>query len=136
MLESLLYDTAIFMFNLYIVFQDRSVADMIVDVLALEFFTMIDDEFKCALLKLDISFLDDMVVGIQPSSTSAAAFLEEGGGDSKESGVGGCGAAMEQVGQPVLETLLRAIRMFCRIVGPVFAFFMIFVGPYCLGMDQ
>jgi len=135
------YDTAIFMFNLYIVFQDRSVADMIVDVLALEFFTMIDDEFKRAVLKFDISFLDDMVIGVQPSSTSATALLEEGevlegGDDAKKNGAGGCGAAMEQVGKPFLETILRAVRMFCRIVGPVFAFFMIFVGPYCLGMDQ
>ncbi len=133
-----MYDTAIFMFNLFIVFQDRSVADMIVDVLALEFFTTIDDEFKSAVLKFDCSFLDDMVVGVQPSSTAAAVLLEEGDGasegadDAKKSGAGGCVAAMEQV----LETVLRAVRLLCRVVGPVFAFFMIFIGPYCLGMDQ
>lgn len=35
---------------------------MVIDVLALEFFTMLDDEFKVALLKYDSTMLYDMVV--------------------------------------------------------------------------
>lgn len=65
-LTSLLYDTGIFMANLLIVFDDAKVVDMVVDVLALEFFTLIDDEFKRILIDYDDSFLDDML--IVPSS--------------------------------------------------------------------
>lgn len=145
------------MFNLFIVFQDGSVADMIVDVLALEFFTMIDDEFKAAVLRFDRlflgddrSFLDDMVVvGVRPppaSSPSSASSPRaegagsggEGGADAgRKSGTAGCGAAaMGQVALPVLETVLGGVRTLCRVAGPAFAFFMIFFGPICLGMPE
>lgn len=59
---SLFYDTGIFMVNLLIVFSDAVPESMVVDVLALEFFTLIDDEFKTALLQYDDSFLDDMLL--------------------------------------------------------------------------
>lgn len=59
---SLLYDTFIFLANLLVVFQDRAVEQMIVDVLALEFFTLIDDEFKAAVLEYDSTFLYDMLI--------------------------------------------------------------------------
>ena len=58
---SLLYDTFIFLANLLVVFQDRAVDQMIVDVLALEFFTLIDDEFKAAVIEYDSTFLYGMI---------------------------------------------------------------------------
>lgn len=63
MLESLYYDTTIFMF---IVFQARNLEGMIVYVLALELFTMIDDEVKAVLLNYDSSFLGDLLVDGKP----------------------------------------------------------------------
>lgn len=61
MVTSLLYDTFIFLANLLVVFQDRAVEQMIVDVLALEFFTLIDDEFKAAVIEYDSTFLYEML---------------------------------------------------------------------------
>lgn len=58
---SLLYDTFIFLANLLVVFQDRAVEQMVVDVLALEFFTLIDDEFKAAVIEYDSTFLYEML---------------------------------------------------------------------------
>lgn len=60
-MTSLLYDTFIFLANLLVVFQDRAVEQMIVDVLALEFFTLIDDEFKAAVIEYDSTFLYEML---------------------------------------------------------------------------
>lgn len=141
--ESLLYDTTIYIFNLFIVFQDRSVGDMIVDVLALEFFTTIDDEFKVALLKFDSSFLEDMVVeaaadGCYAGPTSSmedgrCADLVHGKNDERE---GSCAAVVGKVVVGPLEATLHGIRTICRVVGPVFAGVMIVYGPYCLGMPE
>lgn len=70
---SLLYDTFIFLANLLIVFQDRAVNQMVVDVLALEFFTLIDDEFKATVLEYDSTFLDDMLYVEAPSEVMGPA---------------------------------------------------------------
>lgn len=61
MVTSLLYDTFIFLANLLVVFQDRAVEQMVVDVLALEFFTLIDDEFKAAVIEYDSTILYEML---------------------------------------------------------------------------
>lgn len=142
-LESLFYDTAIFMFNLFIVFQDRDVANMVVDVLALEFFTMIDDEFKTALLNYDSSFLDDMLVGARQDGGSKgereaiAAAAEEGRilPENKGRNKSTCcaDAARTAIVWPLI-AVLRIVRLICLFVGPMFAFFMVFYGPYCLGL--
>lgn len=141
--ESLLYDTTIFVFNLFIVFQDRNVGDMIVDVLALEFFTMIDDEFKVAVLKLDSSFLDDMVIEASADGcfVGSESRLEAGrGGEAvdtkKDEKQGACAAAVTKVFIPPLEAALHGIRIFCRVAGPVFSCVMIVYGPYCLGLPE
>eukprot|EP00752_Nemacystus_decipiens_P007138 g6391.t1 len=153
--ESLLYDTTIFMFNLFIVFQDRSVGDMIVDVLALEFFTMIDDEFKVALLKFDSSFLEDMVIEavVDGCYVGSESTLEDGGGRGVR-GVGGAAddyaggkkdemrdggtrsSAVHKFVVVPLEAALHVIRTFCRVIGPAFSSVMIVYGPYCLGMPE
>lgn len=142
--ESLLYDTAIFLFNLFIVFQDRNVGDMVVDILALEFFTMIDDEFKNAVLNFDSSFLDDMVIEaiVDGCYVGSQSSLENGRGggavvDAKgNESEGACAAVVTKVVILPLETVLHAIRTVCRIVGPVFSCIMIVYGPYCLGMPE
>lgn len=151
--ESLLYDTTIYVFNLFIVFQDRNVGDMIVDVLALEFFTTIDDEFKGAVLKYESAFLDDMVTEAIEDGCYAgsACSLEDGGREAdavrvstkggggeeeEEEGKGACAAAVTKVVVPPLEAVLHGIRAFCRIAGPFFSCVMIVYGPYCLGTPE
>lgn len=67
---SLVYDTFIFLANLFIVFMDGNVSTMVVDILALEFFTKIDDEFKTALLDYDSTILYDMTMSGRPSESS------------------------------------------------------------------
>lgn len=44
----------------------QAVPDMVFNVLALEFFTLIDDEFKTAMLEYDCTFLDSMLVEAAP----------------------------------------------------------------------
>lgn len=63
------------MVNLLIVFSDAVPESMVVDVLALEFFTLIDDEFKTALLQYDDSFLDDML--LPTNYTAGGAVVEQ-----------------------------------------------------------
>ena len=143
MVESLLYDTAIYMFNLFIVFQDRSVGDMIVDVLALEFFTMIDDEFKVALLNFDSSFLEDMVIEAAADGcyVGSVSEIENGRGEDyvdekKDEREPPCAAIVSKLVLVPLEATLQGVRMICRFVGPLFAGVMVFYGPYCLGMPE
>ena len=143
------------MFNLFIVFQDRSVGDMIVDVLALEFFTMIDDEFKVALLNFDCSFLEDMVIEAVEDGcyVGSASTLEDGHGGGGGGGGGGedddyrdgnknetregaCASVVRTFFVTPLEAALHGIRMVCRVIGPAFSCVMIFYGPYCLGMPE
>lgn len=76
MVTSLFYDTGILLTNLLIVFEDANVVDMVIDVLALEFFTYIDDEFKRVLIGYDDSFLDEMLISPTvgaPGDTAGAA---------------------------------------------------------------
>ena len=129
---SLLYDTFIFLSNLLIVFQDRGVNDMVVDVLALEFFTIIDDEFKTALLDYDSDFLFNMV-----SSAPATEMLgpQRFSGDLRhvaEDPEKGRGTVQDTACAPI-RAVISVIRLICRIGGPLCAFVMIFYGPYCLG---
>lgn len=116
---SLMYDTFIFLANLVIVFRDRDVEEMIVDVLALEFFTIIDDEFKSALLAFDSSFLRD-IAAVTPSTDAHEDCCD----------VAGC-----VVCAPFKGALL-IVRAVCRIGGPLCAFIMIFYGPICLGAPE
>lgn len=113
----LVYDTFIFLANLLIVFEDQRVEQMVVDVLALEFFTIIDDEFKSALIAFDSSFLRDIATATQSP---------EAGHDDC------CDVAWHVVGSPLKGVLLIA-RAICRVGGPLCAFVMIFYGPICLG---
>lgn len=53
--------------NLFLVFQDGAVDDMIIDVLALGFFTLLDDEFKGAILEYDSDLLVDLTSGQTPA---------------------------------------------------------------------
>lgn len=119
---------------------------MIVDVLALEFFTTIDDEFKVALLKFDSSFLEEMLVeavedGCYAGSVSSledgrrADYHDENRGDEPEGG-GACGAAAHKAVVMPLEAALHGIRTICRVIGPVFSCVMIVYGPNCLGMPE
>lgn len=112
----LMYDTFIFLANLLIVFQDRRVEEMVVDVLALEFFTIIDDEFKSALIAFDSGFLRDIAAATQ----------------SPEAHDDCCDVARHVVGSP-LKLVLLVARAVCRVGGPLCAFVMIFYGPICLG---
>lgn len=49
---------------------------MVVDVLALEFFTLLDDEFKTAILQYDDSWLDDML--LPPGNSSGGVVADRG----------------------------------------------------------
>ena len=111
-----MYDTFIFLANLLIVFQDRRVEQMVVDVLALEFFTIIDDEFKSALIAFDSSFMRDIVTATQSPETHED-----------------CCDVMGHVLVSPLKGVLLVARAICRIGGPLCAFIMIFYGPICLG---
>lgn len=148
-LTSLLYDTFIYLANLLIVFQDGRVSDMVVDVLALEFFTLIDDEFKNVLLEYDSSFLSEMVVTARPAELLGPQRESQEYAWYTAETVGGhpppppphavtdnpdtcCDLAEKVVLSPIMLALL-IVRAACRIGGPICAFVMIFYGPICLG---
>lgn len=71
---------------MFIVFQDRRVPDMIVDVLALEFFSMIDDRFKAAVIGYDSTLLYDTIRGkATPDEVPGLRQVDEGGEYTKRS---------------------------------------------------
>lgn len=106
---------------------------MVVDVLALEFFTVIDDEFKTAVIAFDSSFLDEMVkMPLLEMSGPQRGLERTGFCYAEEPSQTCCDTAGNAVVYP-LKGLLLAIRAICRIGGPFCAFAMIFYGPVCLG---
>ena len=130
----LLYNTLVFLTNLLVVFLDRDVNDMVVDILALEFFTVIDDQFKTAVIDMDTKFFANM--------QSSAPVMEMLGpqrysGDHDHDHVAEdperCLDTVQDIAGPPILAVLSLIRLVCRIGGPLFAFVMIFYGPYCLG---
>ena len=103
---------------------------MVVDVLALEFFTIIDDEFKTMVLEYDDEFLFNMVSSAPPTEMQDPQRTSGRLNDGRD---GTWSDAVHEAAFTPIRIVLYIVRAVCRIGGPLFALFMIFYGPYCLG---